>query len=38
VTNAHSDFFINGKQAMRADMRAAFPVYRAPAFCSVTGI
>lgn len=38
VTNAHSDFFINGKQAVRADLRAAFVIYRPAAFCSVTGI
>jgi HK97 family phage major capsid protein len=38
VTDAHADFFINGKQAVRADMRAAFLVYRATAFCTVTGI
>lgn len=38
VTNAHSDFFINGKQAMRADMRAAFCVYRPAAFATVTGV
>lgn len=38
VTNAHSDFFINGKQAIRADLRAAFVVYRPAAFCTVTGI
>lgn len=38
VTNSHSDFFINGKQAIRADVRAALAIYRAAAFCSVTGI
>jgi len=38
VTNSHSDFFINGKQAIRADVRAALAVYRAAAFCTVTGI
>lgn len=36
ITDSHSDFFINGKQAIRADMRAAFLIYRAAAFCSVT--
>lgn len=38
ITDSHSDFFINGKQAIRADMRAAFPVYRPSAFCEVTGL
>lgn len=38
VSNSHSDYFIKGKQAMRADMRAAFVVYRPAAFCKVTGV
>lgn len=38
VTNAHSDFFINGKQAIRADMRAALVFVRPAAFATVTGI
>lgn len=38
TTNAHSDFFIYNKQAIRAEMRAAFLLYRPNAFCSVTGI
>jgi HK97 family phage major capsid protein len=38
ITNAHSDFFIKGKQAIRADMRAALPIYRPAAFCEITGI
>lgn len=38
VSNSHSDYFIKGKQAMRADMRAAFVVYRPTAFCKVTGV
>lgn len=38
VTNSHADYFVNGKQAVRADMRAAFVVYRPGAFCTVTGI
>lgn len=38
VSNSHADFFINGKQAVRADMRVAFVVYRPAAICSVTGI
>lgn len=36
VSNSHADFFINGKQAVRADMRAAFVVYRPAAFHTVT--
>lgn len=38
VTDAHADFFINGKQAIRAGIRAAFVVYRPSAFATVTGI
>ncbi len=38
VSNSHSTYFIEGKQAIRADMRAAFVVYRPAAFCTVTGI
>lgn len=38
ISNSHSDYFINGKQAMRADMRAAFVVYRPSAFCKITGV
>lgn len=38
VTNAHSDFFIKGKQAIRADVRCALVVYRPAALCSVTGL
>lgn len=38
ISDSHSDFFVNGKQALRADVRAAFVVYRPAAFCSVTGI
>jgi HK97 family phage major capsid protein len=38
VSNSHADYFVNGKQAMRADMRAAFVVYRPAAFCTVTGV
>jgi len=38
VTDAHSDFFIKGKQAIRADMRVAAVWYRGAAFCSITGI
>ena len=38
VSNSHGTYFIEGKQALRADMRAAFVVYRPAAFCTVTGI
>lgn len=38
VSDSHSTFFVEGKQAIRADVRAAFVVYRPAAFCSVTGI
>lgn len=38
VSNSHSTFFIEGKQAIRADIRAAFVVYRPAAFCTITGL
>ena len=38
VTNAHDDYFIKGKQAIRADMRASMVHKRPAAFCTVTGI
>jgi HK97 family phage major capsid protein len=38
ISNSHADFFINGKQAIRADMRVALAVYRPAAFATVTGI
>lgn len=38
VSNSHSTYFIEGKQAIRADMRAAFPVYRPSAFTKCTGL
>lgn len=38
VTNAHSDFFIKGKQAIRADLRALVVHFRPTAFGTVTGL
>jgi HK97 family phage major capsid protein len=38
ISNSHASYFIQGVQAIRADMRAAFPVYRPTAFCLCTGI
>jgi HK97 family phage major capsid protein len=38
VSNSHGTYFIEGKQAMRADIRAALVVYRPAAFCTVTGL
>lgn len=38
VSNSHDTFFIEGKQAFRADLRVALVVYRPAAFCTVTGI
>jgi HK97 family phage major capsid protein len=38
VTNSHASFFIEGRQAIRADLRVALAVYRPAAFATVTGI
>lgn len=38
VSNSHGTYFVEGKLAIRADMRVAFTVYRPAAFCTVTGI
>lgn len=38
ISNSHSTFFIEGKQAIRADMRVAFIPYRPAAICTVTGL
>lgn len=38
VSNSHSDYFIKGQLAVRADFRAAFLVYRPKAFTTITSI
>ncbi|MCH8850491.1 MAG: phage major capsid protein [Chloroflexi bacterium] len=38
VSNSHSTFFIEGKLAIRADIRVALIFYRASAFSEITGI
>lgn len=38
VSDSHSDYFIKGKLAIRADKRLALAIYRATAFCKITGI
>jgi HK97 family phage major capsid protein len=38
VSNSHDDYFVKGKQAIRADFRVALVVYRPAAFCTVTSI
>jgi len=38
ITNAHSDYFIKGKQAIRADFRCVLVWTRPAAFCLVTGL
>jgi HK97 family phage major capsid protein len=38
ISNSHSTFFIEGKQAVRADTRVALTVYRPAALCTVTGL
>jgi hypothetical protein len=37
VSDSHSDYFVKGKQAIRADVRLALVIYRATAFPQVTG-
>lgn len=38
VSNSHGTFFVEGKQAVRADMRAALIPYRPAALCTITGL
>lgn len=38
VSNSHGTYFVEGKQAIRADIRVAFVVYRPAAICTVTGL
>lgn len=38
VSDSHSTFFVENKQAVRAEMRAALVAYRPQAICTVTGI
>lgn len=38
TTNAHSDFFVKGKQAVRADVRLTMVHFRPEAFGTVTGL
>lgn len=38
VSNSHGTYFVEGKQAVRADMRAALVIYRPAAFATVTGV
>ena len=38
ISNSHSTFFIEGKQAVRADVRVALVVYRPAAICTITGV
>lgn len=35
VSDSHEDYFVKGKQAIRADVRAALAVYRSSAFCEI---
>jgi HK97 family phage major capsid protein len=38
VSNSHGTYFVEGKLAIRADIRVAYVVYRPAAICTVTGI
>lgn len=37
MSNSHSDWFVQGKQAVRVDMRCVLVHFRDQAFCKVTG-
>jgi hypothetical protein len=38
VSDSHSDYFIKNLLAILAEIRAALVVFRASAFCEVTGL
>lgn len=38
ISDSHDDYFVKGKQAIRIDERCVLVIYRASAFCKVTGI
>ena len=38
ISNSHVDFFVRGMMAIRADLRAAFAIYRPKAYTKVTGL
>jgi HK97 family phage major capsid protein len=38
LSNSHANFFINGVQAIRADLRGGLAVLRPKAICTVTGV
>jgi len=38
ISNSHSTYFIEGKQAIRADVRTVLVSFRPSAYCTITGI